>query len=121
MRQGFHSAGGEELRRRVLRAQQGGRHGVEVAAADDAVVEGLAVGGEGDSVGAEGDGYNGLAHARVIVGGHTPDLEEEAGFRAHGFDVAEVAPGGAVAMVDDHDTVAAFGGVGDIGYLFPGG
>ena len=96
MRQIFHGAGGEELRRRVLRAQQGGQYGIEVAAADDTAVEGLAVDGEGDSVRAEGDGCDGLAHARVVVGGHTPDLEEEAGFRAHGFDVVEVAPGGAM-------------------------
>jgi hypothetical protein len=103
-----------------LRAQHGGRHGVEVAAADYTVVEGLTVSGEGDSIGAEGGGCDGLAHARVVVGGHTPDLEEEAGFWAPGFDVVEVVPGGAVAEVDDRDTVAAFGGVGDVGYLFSG-
>ena len=49
-------------------------------------------------------------------------MEEEAGFWAHGWDVVEVAPGGAGAEVDDDDAVAAFGGgVGDVGYAFPGG
>ena len=57
--------------------QAGGGDAVEVAAAGDAPVQGLAVGGESDAIGAEGVVNDGEAGAGDLVDDFSPDVGDD--------------------------------------------
>jgi len=101
-------------------AEAGGRDAEEVVAEDGLPVEGLAVGGEGDAVGARGLVGEGTAGS-VAVDGLAPDVGDELAFGGDLGGVVEVAPRLVGAEVDDDEAGEAVrGGVGDVGDALAG-